>query len=116
MVNEKETLVESYEKMDVVRESESNISLSLAEIQEFAIAFGKKRQSLGISQGQLVQELKKFNDPTLFSESTLARFERLDITPRTGSRIKPVLERFINSNELKFGERYFDRKNYLNFK
>lgn len=73
---------------------------SLAELKEFAIVFGKKRQSLGLSQNQIAEKL---NDP-LFTETTIERFERLDITPRSGSRIKPVLERLINSKELKFDE------------
>lgn len=83
---------------------ERNSIMSLAEIKEFALTFGKKRKSLGISQADLVHELRKLNDP-LFTELAISRFEKLDITPRSGSRIKPVLERIISSNELKLAER-----------
>lgn len=84
---------------------EVNENNNLASIKEFAISFSKKRQSLGISKNQIVQALKNSNDPQL-NESTLTKFERLDITPRSGAKMRPVLEKLINSSELKLSDRY----------
>jgi class 6 POU domain transcription factor len=59
---------------------------------------------LGIGQTQIVNELKAETN-NLINETTLSRFEKLDITPRSGAKMKPVLDRWINETELKFADR-----------
>lgn len=44
---------------------------SLAELKEFAIVFGKKRQSLGLSQNQIAEKLKQIrSSPKLLSNDS----------------------------------------------
>ncbi len=80
------------------------IKPDIDETKEFAKEFNKTRQSLGISQAQVVSALNTYQEP-VFDESALNRFEQLDITPRSAARMKPVLERWLNDTALKFGDR-----------
>ena len=80
-------------------------TIDLEETKEFARRFNQKRQSLGISQSQVVQALNNYQEP-VYDESALIRFERLDITPRSAARMKPALERWLcDAEKLKFGDR-----------
>lgn len=86
---------------------EDTEKINLDEIKEFAKIFSQKRKSLGISQSQIVIALNsEFKDPAL-AETAIGRFEKLDITPRSGAKIKPVLERLVNDSKLKFGDRLY---------
>jgi class 6 POU domain transcription factor len=74
------------------------------ELKLFAKTFSNRRMKLGIGQTQIVNELKAETN-NLINETTLSRFEKLDITPRSGAKMKPVLDRWINETELKFADR-----------
>lgn len=89
------------------------------EIKEFAKAFKLCRLSLGLTQSQVGNELYTLNGPC-YSQSAicrylldllaetfqylpnfLSRFEKLDITPKSAKKIKPVLENWMREAEEK---------------
>nr|QNN94689.1 POU domain class 6 transcription factor [Malacoceros fuliginosus] len=75
--------------------------VNLDEIREFAKAFKIRRLSLGLTQTQVGQALSATEGPS-YSQSAICRFEKLDITPKSAQKMKPVLERWIAEAE----ERY----------
>jgi hypothetical protein len=77
------------------------------EIRNFAKTFNQRRKSLGYSHSQVIQSLdtnQKEKDP-VYNEINLARFERLDITPRSTAKMKPGLEKWLVNTEIKFSDR-----------
>jgi hypothetical protein len=74
------------------------------ELKVFAKTFSNRRMKLDIGQTQLVKELKTETNYSI-NEITLSRFEKLDKTPRSGAKMKPVLDRWIYEAELKFTDR-----------
>jgi hypothetical protein len=74
------------------------------ELKVFAKTFRNWRKKLDIRQTQRVKELKTETN-NLINEITLSRFEKLDKTPRSGAKMKPVFDRWINEAELKFAVR-----------
>lgn len=95
----------STDESEMQKPPEPPVADNLKQLKEFAIMFNSKRRNLGISQSQVVEALNNLNDPSI-GEATIERLERLDITPRSAAKMKPVLERLINSKELKFGNRF----------
>ncbi|OQV14650.1 POU domain, class 6, transcription factor 2 [Hypsibius exemplaris] len=85
------------------RSAASNVvdGIDLEEIREFAKRFKMRRLSLGLTQTQVGQALSATEGPS-YSQSAICRFEKLDITPRSAQKIKPVLERWMKEAE----ERY----------
>ncbi|GAV02318.1 hypothetical protein RvY_12902-2 [Ramazzottius varieornatus] len=75
--------------------------IDLEEIREFAKRFKIRRLSLGLTQTQVGQALSATEGPS-YSQSAICRFEKLDITPRSAQKIKPVLEKWMREAE----ERY----------
>ncbi|ELU13951.1 hypothetical protein CAPTEDRAFT_223281 [Capitella teleta] len=75
--------------------------VNLDEIREFAKQFKIRRLSLGLTQTQVGQALSAAEGPS-YSQSAICRFEKLDITPKSAQKIKPVLERWMSEAE----ERY----------
>ncbi|RNA06659.1 POU class transcription factor 1 isoform X4 [Brachionus plicatilis] len=76
------------------------------EMRQFARNFVEKKSSLGISKNQIKEALNaEFKDPIL-TETAISKFERLDITPRSSAKVRPVLEKLINDSKLKFGDRF----------
>uniref|UniRef100_A0A8C4RMZ3 POU-specific domain-containing protein n=1 Tax=Erpetoichthys calabaricus TaxID=27687 RepID=A0A8C4RMZ3_ERPCA len=67
-------------------------------IREFAKAFKIRRLSLGLTQTQVGQALSATEGPA-YSQSAICRFEKLDITPKSAQKIKPVLERWMAEAE-----------------
>lgn len=88
---------------ETINNTEANIvdGINLEEIKEFAKAFKFRRLSLGLTQTQVGQALSATEGPS-YSQSAICRFEKLDITPKSAQRIKPVLERWMKEAE----ERY----------
>ncbi|CAB3363995.1 Hypothetical predicted protein [Cloeon dipterum] len=102
--------------------------INLDEIKEFAKAFKLRRLSLGLTQTQVGQALSVTEGPA-YSQSAIcsalatqmyctaaqiasqqqAMFEKLDITPKSAQKIKPVLERWMKEAE----ERYKSGHNQL---
>ncbi|XP_013784111.2 POU domain, class 6, transcription factor 1-like isoform X2 [Limulus polyphemus] len=88
---------------NTINNQTSNIvdGINLEEIKEFAKAFKIRRLSLGLTQTQVGQALSATEGPS-YSQSAICRFEKLDITPKSAQKIKPVLERWMKEAE----ERY----------
>ncbi|BFY98912.1 hypothetical protein BsWGS_01952 [Bradybaena similaris] len=82
-------------------ESTTVDGINLDEIKEFARQFKIRRLSLGLTQTQVGQALSATEGPA-YSQSAICRFEKLDITPKSAQKIKPVLERWMAEAE----ERY----------
>ncbi|XP_056589722.1 POU domain, class 6, transcription factor 1 isoform X2 [Triplophysa dalaica] len=74
-------------------------AINLEEIREFAKNFKIRRLSLGLTQTQVGQALTATEGPA-YSQSAICRFEKLDITPKSAQKLKPVLERWLNEAEL----------------
>uniref|UniRef100_A0A8C4PZF1 POU domain protein n=1 Tax=Eptatretus burgeri TaxID=7764 RepID=A0A8C4PZF1_EPTBU len=72
--------------------------VNLEEIREFARTFKIRRLSLGLTQTQVGQALSAAQGPA-YSQSAICRFEKLDITPKSAQKIKPVLERWMAEAE-----------------
>ncbi|VDM17656.1 unnamed protein product [Hydatigera taeniaeformis] len=66
----------------------------IEDIRRFARVFKMKRLSLGLTQTQIGRALTAGDGPA-YSQSAICRFEKLDITPKSAQRIKPVLERWL---------------------
>ncbi len=74
------------------------------EVKDLAVKFNRRRQSLGISQTQVVLQINSYKEP-VYDENSLARFEKLDITPRSAAKMKPAVERWLHDTDLKFADR-----------
>ncbi|KAM7538838.1 hypothetical protein Aperf_G00000049424 [Anoplocephala perfoliata] len=72
----------------------SDTNEHIEDIRRFARAFKMKRLSLGLTQTQIGRALTAGDGPA-YSQSAICRFEKLDITPKSAQRIKPVLERWL---------------------
>jgi len=77
--------------------------VNLDEIREFAKAFKLRRLALGLTQTQVGQALSATKGPA-YSQSAICRFEKLDITPKSAAKIKPVLEKWMQEAELKYAD------------
>ncbi|XP_063990433.1 POU domain, class 6, transcription factor 1 isoform X5 [Diachasmimorpha longicaudata] len=88
-----------------INEATNNVvdGINLDEIKEFAKAFKIRRLSLGLTQTQVGQSLSITEGPA-YSQSAICRFEKLDITPKSAQKIKPVLAKWMQDAE----ERVFD--------
>ncbi|KAM6977193.1 POU domain, class 6, transcription factor 1 [Aplochiton taeniatus] len=76
----------------------SEEGINLEEIREFAKNFKIRRLSLGLTQTQVGQALTATEGPA-YSQSAICRFEKLDITPKSAQKLKPVLERWLAEAE-----------------
>lgn len=74
--------------------------VNLEEVKEFARQFKLRRLSLGLTQTQVGQALSATAGPS-YSQSAICRFEKLDITPKSASKIKPVLEKWMHDLEIR---------------
>ncbi|XP_026327524.1 POU domain, class 6, transcription factor 2 isoform X4 [Hyposmocoma kahamanoa] len=83
-----------------ISQSSSNVvdGINLEDIKEFAKAFKLRRLGLGLTQTQVGQALSVTEGPA-YSQSAICRFEKLDITPKSAQKIKPVLERWMKEAE-----------------
>ncbi|EEC05119.1 pou domain transcription factor, putative [Ixodes scapularis] len=91
-----------------ISHTDANIvdGINLEEIKNFAKAFKLRRLSLGLTQTQVGLALSSSEGPS-YSQSAICRFEKLDITPKSAQKIKPVLERWMREAEERYrnGER-----------
>ncbi|CAH1638073.1 unnamed protein product [Spodoptera littoralis] len=101
-----------------ISQSSSNVvdGINLEDIKEFAKAFKLRRLGLGLTQTQVGQALSVTEGPA-YSQSAICSalasqmlaaqlssqqqniFEKLDITPKSAQKIKPVLERWMKEAE-----------------
>ncbi|XP_037940966.1 ecdysone-induced protein 74EF [Teleopsis dalmanni] len=104
--------------------------IDLDDIKEFAKAFKLRRLSLGLTQTQVGQALSVTEGPA-YSQSAICSalaaqmyaaqlstqqqnmFEKLDITPKSAQKIKPVLERWMKEAEESHWNRYKSGQNHL---
>uniref|UniRef100_A0A3B5AXG6 POU class 6 homeobox 1 n=1 Tax=Stegastes partitus TaxID=144197 RepID=A0A3B5AXG6_9TELE len=75
----------------------SEEGINLEEIREFAKNFKIRRLSLGLTQTQVGQALTATEGPA-YSQSAIC-FEKLDITPKSAQKLKPVLEKWLAEAE-----------------
>ncbi|CAH1154124.1 unnamed protein product [Phaedon cochleariae] len=115
-----------------INQTNSNVvdGINLDEIKDFAKAFKLRRLSLGLTQTQVGQALSVTEGPA-YSQSAIcsalasqmfaaaqlstqqqAMFEKLDITPKSAQKIKPVLERWMKEAEDSLS-RYKSGQNHL---
>ncbi|XP_048524050.1 POU domain, class 6, transcription factor 1 isoform X3 [Dendroctonus ponderosae] len=96
-----------------INQTNSNVvdGINLDEIKDFAKAFKLRRLSLGLTQTQVGQALSVTEGPA-YSQSAICRFEKLDITPKSAQKIKPVLERWMKEAEESYS-RYKSGQNHL---
>jgi len=85
-----------------IKQSTSSIidGIDLEDIREFARNFKMRRLVLGLTQTQVGQALSATEGPA-YSQSAICRFEKLDITPRSAMKIRPVLETWLKEAEEK---------------
>ncbi|XP_053679754.1 POU domain, class 6, transcription factor 2 [Anopheles nili] len=105
--------------------------IDLDDIKEFAKAFKLRRLSLGLTQTQVGQALSVTEGPA-YSQSAICSalaaqmycaaqlssqqqqmFEKLDITPKSAQKIKPVLERWMKEAEESHSSRYKSGQNHV---
>ncbi|XP_034950152.1 POU domain, class 6, transcription factor 2 isoform X2 [Chelonus insularis] len=127
--DEEDDLLSDSPNQPTINEATNNVvdGINLDEIKEFAKAFKLRRLSLGLTQTQVGQALSITEGPA-YSQSAIcsalatqmyaasqiasqqqAMFEKLDITPKSAQKIKPVLARWMKEAE----ERYKSGANNL---
>ncbi|XP_048510726.1 POU domain, class 6, transcription factor 2 isoform X2 [Athalia rosae] len=127
--DEEDDLLSDSPNQPTINEATNNVvdGINLDEIKEFAKAFKLRRLSLGLTQTQVGQALSITEGPA-YSQSAICSalatqmyaasqitsqqqvmFEKLDITPKSAQKIKPVLERWMKEAE----ERYKSGANHL---
>ncbi|XP_028175341.1 POU domain, class 6, transcription factor 2 isoform X3 [Ostrinia furnacalis] len=127
-VQEENDLLADSPNQPTISQSSSNVvdGINLEDIKEFAKAFKLRRLGLGLTQTQVGQALSVTEGPA-YSQSAICSalasqmlaaqlssqqqniFEKLDITPKSAQKIKPVLERWMKEAE----ERYASGQNHL---
>ncbi|XP_011166117.1 POU domain, class 6, transcription factor 1 isoform X3 [Solenopsis invicta] len=98
--DEEDDLLNDSPNQPTINEATNNVvdGINLDEIKEFAKVFKLRRLSLGLTQTQVGQALSVTEGPA-YSQSAICRFEKLDITPKSAQKIKPVLERWMKEAE-----------------
>ncbi|XP_037294418.1 POU domain, class 6, transcription factor 2 isoform X4 [Manduca sexta] len=98
-----------------ISQSSSNVvdGINLEDIKEFAKAFKLRRLGLGLTQTQVGQALSVTEGPA-YSQSAICRFEKLDITPKSAQKIKPVLERWMKEAEERSSS-FYDESEYKRY-
>lgn len=76
--------------------------IDLEPIREFAKRFKMFRLGYGLTQSQVCHDLAIRTDGQSYSQSAICRFEKLDITPKSAVKIKPVLESWMRISEDKY--------------
>ncbi|KAG7211086.1 hypothetical protein KM043_016447 [Ampulex compressa] len=112
---EEDDLLSDSPNQPTINEATNNVvdGINLDEIKEFAKAFKLRRLSLGLTQTQVGQALSVTEGPAysqsaicsalatqMYAASQIASqqqdiFEKLDITPKSAQKIKPVLEKWV---------------------
>ncbi|KAG1659618.1 POU domain, class 6, transcription factor 1 [Nymphon striatum] len=86
--------------------------INLEEIKDFAKKFKLRRLGMGLTQTQVGEALSAAEGPA-YSQSAICRFEKLDITPKSALRIKPVLERWLSEAEERYNAGSENLSEYL---
>merc|ERR1712198_662116 len=83
----------------------------LEELEKFAKLFKQKRIKLGYTQGDVGLALGKLygND---FSQTTISRFEALNLSFKNMCKLKPLLAKWLEVKVITKTKKYFPRKTY----
>lgn len=73
-------------------------SPEVKELEDFAISFKQKRLKLGYTQTQVGQALAEING-TDFSQTTICRFENLQLSFKNAQKLRPILEKWLEQAE-----------------
>nr|QSX72204.1 PouI [Halisarca dujardinii] len=73
-------------------------SPEVKDLESFATSFKTKRLKLGFTQTQVGQALAEING-TDFSQTTICRFENLQLSFKNAQKLKPVLEKWLEQAE-----------------
>ncbi|XP_062510203.1 POU domain, class 3, transcription factor 4-like [Corticium candelabrum] len=68
-----------------------------AELEQFARLFKQKRIKLGFTQADVGQELTNYGNP--FSQTTICRFEALQLSFKNMLKLRPLLQRWLEDAE-----------------
>lgn len=101
----KVTLIICLARNNLEMNTNSESSINMDEIKTFAKNFNQLRRSLGVSHVQIIQSLDETEKDPIYNEINLARFERLDITPRSTAKMKPTLEKWLLNAQVKLNNR-----------
>ena len=87
---------------DAIKNTDAVIAdgVNLEDIREFAKSFKMRRLSLNLTQTQVGLALSQSQGPS-YSQSAICRFEKLEITPKSAQKIKPVLEAWMSEAEIR---------------
>lgn len=96
-----------YHPIHVIQQPQRNLqqtqlvdpeSPEVKELEDFAISFKQKRLKLGYTQTQVGQALAEING-TDFSQTTICRFENLQLSFKNAQKLKPILEKWLEQAE-----------------
>lgn len=73
-------------------------SPEVKELEEFATTFKKRRVKLGYTQTSVGQALAEIHG-TDFSQTTICRFENLQVSYKNAQKLKPILEKWLEEAE-----------------
>ena len=74
-------------------------------MKQFVKNFWENKSRFGITDCEITEAFNvEFKDP-IVTQKTISKFQKLDITPKSSAKVKPVLEILINNSKLKFGDR-----------
>jgi hypothetical protein len=65
------------------------------EIRDFVQEFTKQRAAMGLSPQDVVASIQAESKDYSITESSLMKFERLDVTPKSGLKMKSALEKWL---------------------
>ncbi len=71
------------------------VSKELQELERFATGFKMRRIKLGYTQTNVGAALAKLSDGTDFSQTTICRFENLQLSYKNACKLKPLLESWL---------------------
>ena len=75
------------------------VSKELQELERFASGFKMRRIKLGYTQTNVGAALAKLSDGTDFSQTTICRFENLQLSYKNACKLKPLLEAWLAKAE-----------------
>ena len=75
------------------------VSKELQELERFATGFKMRRIKLGYTQTNVGAALAKLSDGTDFSQTTICRFENLQLSYKNACKLKPLLEAWLEKAE-----------------
>jgi hypothetical protein len=91
---DKKLTVELYDEAEL-RKIDADDDLN--EIKDFAAEFVKQRAVMGFSPKDVIASIQNESKDFSITESSLIKFERLEVTPKSGMKMKSVLEKWLTT-------------------